>query len=44
MDQAIMRSSRLLAFGRVAGIIFGIAALVWPNSRLVTFEGQRPQA
>jgi hypothetical protein len=41
MDQAITRSSRLLAFGGVAGIIFGIGALVWPNS--LKASGHRPR-
>src|SRR5260370_3031937 len=35
MDQAITRSSRLLALAGVAGIIFGIAALVWPGITLI---------
>jgi uncharacterized membrane protein HdeD (DUF308 family) len=35
MDQAITRSSRLLGLAGVAGIIFGIAALVWPGITLV---------
>src|SRR5260370_6313467 len=35
MDEAITRSSRFLALSGVAGIIFGIVALVWPNITLV---------
>ncbi len=35
MDQAITRSSRLLALAGVAGIIFGIVALVWPGITLI---------
>jgi uncharacterized membrane protein HdeD (DUF308 family) len=35
MDQAITRSSRLLGLAGVAGIIFGIVALVWPGITLV---------
>jgi uncharacterized membrane protein HdeD (DUF308 family) len=35
MDQAITRSSRLIALGGVAGIIFGIVALVWPGITLI---------
>src|SRR6266851_3051994 len=35
MDQAITRSSRLLGLAGLAGIIFGIAALVWPGITLV---------
>ena len=35
MDQAITRSSRFLALAGVAGLIFGIVALVWPNITLV---------
>src|SRR5437899_1227172 len=35
MDQAITRSSRLIGLGGVAGIIFGIVALVLPNITLV---------
>ncbi len=35
MDQAITRSSRLIALAGVAGIIFGIAALVWPGITLI---------
>src|SRR5260370_1670796 len=34
MDQAITRSSRLLGLAGVAGIIFGIGALVWPGITL----------
>ncbi|MEA2636908.1 MAG: hypothetical protein QOJ33_732 [Chloroflexota bacterium] len=35
MDQAITRSSRLVALAGVAGIIFGIVALVWPGITLI---------
>jgi uncharacterized membrane protein HdeD (DUF308 family) len=35
MDQAITRSSRFLALSGVAGVIFGIVALVWPSITLV---------
>ncbi len=35
MDQAITRSSRLLGLAGIAGIIFGVAALVWPGITLV---------
>ena len=34
MDQAITRSSRFLALTGLAGIVFGIAALVWPSITL----------
>ena len=34
MDQAITRSSRFLALTGLAGILFGIAALVWPSITL----------
>ena len=35
MDQAITRSSRLLALAGAAAVVFGIVALVWPNITLV---------
>lgn len=35
MDQAITRSRRLIGLAGVAGIVFGIVALVWPGITLV---------
>jgi hypothetical protein len=35
MDQALTRSSRFLALGGVAAVVFEVVVLVWPNISLV---------